>query len=60
MLTPSTYKVGIDHGSNMEDTVPTFWVGHHEDKRQRRASPELIQQAHTSGVCFALSGFVSV
>lgn len=34
----------------MEDSVPTFWIGHHDDKRQKRVLPELIQQAHSAGV----------
>jgi hypothetical protein len=34
----------------MEDNPPPFWIGHHEDKRLARLSPELIQQAHSSGV----------
>ena len=44
----------------MEDTGPSFCIGHHEEKRQHRVSPELIQQAHTSGVSFALDSFFSM
>ncbi len=44
----------------MEDSVPTFWIGHHEEKRQSRVSPELIQQAHSTGVGKNLYRFIHV
>ena len=46
--------------TSMEDGVPTFWIGYHDDKSQRRGTLELIQQAHSLGVGTEMDCFVLV
>lgn len=35
----------------MEDTVPSFCVGHHETNRSLLVTAEVVRKAHESNVC---------
>jgi protein arginine N-methyltransferase 5 len=43
-----------DEGSNFGDSMPVFYVGHHESKRPLPVSEELMQHAYDLGVCTGL------
>lgn len=36
---------------SMEDTVPSFCVGHHETNRSLPVTAEVVRKAHESNVC---------
>ena len=42
----------MDSSSNMGEPVTTFYVGHHETKRDLPVSDELVPHAHDLGVRF--------
>lgn len=41
-----------DDSSSYGDSMPVFYVGHHETKRSLPVSEELMQHAYDLGVCF--------